>query len=130
LSRVYPLEIKFLHYITLRYVTLRYVTLRYVTLRYVTLRYVTLRYVTLRYVTLRYVTLRYITLHYITLHYTVVFLLGAWNWRIKKLADFWQLKKLWTLQGYISLILQHFATKLWNFTHFKMLFPAMVNLLI
>jgi hypothetical protein len=27
-------------------------------------------------------------------------------------------------QGYIFLILQHFATKLCNFTHFKMLFPA------
>ena len=30
------------------------------------------------------------------------------------------------LQGYIFHILQHFAIKLCNFTHFKMLFPAMV----
>ena len=29
-------------------------------------------------------------------------------------------------QGYILLILQQFSTKLCNFTHFKMLFPAMV----
>jgi hypothetical protein len=31
-----------------------------------------------------------------------------------------------TSQGYIFLILQQFATKLCNCTHFKMLFPAMV----
>jgi hypothetical protein len=29
-------------------------------------------------------------------------------------------------KGYIFLILEQFATKLCNFTHFKMLFPAMV----
>ncbi len=31
-----------------------------------------------------------------------------------------------SLQGYIFRVLQHFATKLCNFTHFKMLFLAMV----
>jgi hypothetical protein len=30
------------------------------------------------------------------------------------------------IQNYIFLILQQFGTKLCNFTHFKMLFPAMV----
>jgi hypothetical protein len=33
---------------------------------------------------------------------------------------------LQTLQGYIFRILQHFATKLCNFTHFSMLFLAVV----
>jgi hypothetical protein len=36
------------------------------------------------------------------------------------------IQNLGTSQGYIFLILQHFATKLCNFTHFKILFPAMV----
>jgi uncharacterized protein YbcV (DUF1398 family) len=36
------------------------------------------------------------------------------------------IQNLRTSQGYIFLILQQFATKLCNFTHFKMLFPAMV----
>jgi hypothetical protein len=35
-------------------------------------------------------------------------------------------EKLRTSQGYLFLILQQFATNLCNFTHFKMLFPAMV----
>jgi hypothetical protein len=35
-------------------------------------------------------------------------------------------QNLRTSQGYIFLILRQFATKLCNFTHFKMLFPAMV----
>jgi hypothetical protein len=30
-------------------------------------------------------------------------------------------------QGYIILILQHFATKLWNITNFVMLFHAMME---
>ena len=33
------------------------------------------------------------------------------------------IQNLQTLQGYIFRILQHFATKLCNFTHFSMLFP-------
>jgi hypothetical protein len=35
-------------------------------------------------------------------------------------------QNLSTLQGYIFRILQHFATKLCNFTHFSMLFLAVV----
>ena len=35
-------------------------------------------------------------------------------------------QNLQTLQGYIFRILQHFATKLCNFTHFSMLFLAVV----
>jgi hypothetical protein len=34
------------------------------------------------------------------------------------------IQNLQTLQGYIFRILQHFATKLCNFTHFSMLFPG------
>jgi hypothetical protein len=37
-----------------------------------------------------------------------------------------QYKSIQNLQGYIFLILQHFATKLCNFTHFSMLFLAAV----
>jgi hypothetical protein len=36
------------------------------------------------------------------------------------------LQNLQTLQGYIFRILQHFATKLCNFTHFSMFFLAVV----
>jgi hypothetical protein len=36
------------------------------------------------------------------------------------------IRNLRTSQGYIFFILQHLATKLCNFTHFNMLFPAMV----
>jgi hypothetical protein len=35
-------------------------------------------------------------------------------------------QNLQTLQGYIFRILQHFATKLCNFTHFSMLFLAVL----
>jgi hypothetical protein len=38
-------------------------------------------------------------------------------------------KNLQTLQGYIFRILQHFATKLCNFTNFSMLFRAVVTYL-
>jgi hypothetical protein len=36
-------------------------------------------------------------------------------------------EKRQTSQGYIIRILQHFATKLWNFTNFNMLFLAVVT---
>jgi hypothetical protein len=36
------------------------------------------------------------------------------------------IQNLQTLQGYVFRILQHFATKLCNFTHFSMLFLAVV----
>jgi hypothetical protein len=36
------------------------------------------------------------------------------------------IQNLQTLQGYIFRILQYFATKLCNFTHFSMLFLAVV----
>jgi valyl-tRNA synthetase len=36
---------------------------------------------------------------------------------------------LQTSQGYIILILQHFATKLWNITNFVMLFQAVMKFL-
>jgi hypothetical protein len=38
-------------------------------------------------------------------------------------------EKWQTSQGYIIRILQHFATKLWNITHFVMLFQAVMKLL-
>ena len=42
-------------------------------------------------------------------------------YRVRKI-----LQNLRTLQGYIFRIIQHFATKLCNFTHFSMLFQAVV----
>ena len=42
------------------------------------------------------------------------------NWVYKSIHN------LQTLQAYIFRILQHFATKLCNFTHFSMLFLAVV----
>jgi hypothetical protein len=41
-------------------------------------------------------------------------------------AQYKSIQNLQTLQGYIFLIFQHFATKLCNFTNFSMLFLAMV----
>jgi hypothetical protein len=38
----------------------------------------------------------------------------------------YSIQNLQILQGYIFRILQHFATKLCNFTHFSMLFVAVV----
>ena len=36
-------------------------------------------------------------------------------------------EKRQTSQGYIILILQHFATKLWNITNFVMFFQAVIK---
>jgi hypothetical protein len=38
-------------------------------------------------------------------------------------------EKRQTSHGYIIRILQHFATKLWNITHFLMLFQAVMKFL-
>ena len=54
--------------------------------------------------------------------YTFVLRAAGSNFRMQ----YKSIQNLQTLQGHIFRILQHFATKLCNFTHFSMLFLAVV----
>jgi hypothetical protein len=71
-------------------------------------------------------------IHYIT--FTILvretwndYPLSAQKWLFfPRVMQIQYIQNLQTSQGYIFLILQQFATKLCNFTHFRTLFPAMV----
>jgi hypothetical protein len=64
-----------------------------------------------------------IALQSLQILYTFVYSKCGRNFRTQSIQN------LRTLQGYIFLILQHFATKLCNFTNFSMIFLAVVTYL-
>jgi hypothetical protein len=62
-------------------------------------------------------------------HYRLIVYLGkkmGRKWYSNFRTQYKSIQNLQTLQGYIFRILQHFETKLCNFTHFSMFFLAVV----